>query len=111
MRLGLSFSDSLKNPTCILAYDNLLPSNAHKIALQRSRRWASNVDSVEIIVTIMARAPDVTEVGPVLNDASEMGANCSKGPQISIWSSNQDSRLAPELEDLSAVGFYVVGFD
>jgi hypothetical protein len=59
----------------------------------------------------MASAPDVTEVGPVLNDASEMGANCGKRPQISIRSANQDSRLAPELEDLPAIGLYILGFD
>jgi hypothetical protein len=56
----------------------------------------------------MASAPDVTEVGPVLNNASEMRANCRKRSEISIGRSNQDSWLAAKLKNLPAVGLYII---
>src|SRR5215813_6570330 len=41
------------------------------IALQRPRWWTRDVLAVEIKVPVVAGAPDVSEVRPVLHDASE----------------------------------------
>jgi len=62
-------------------------------------------------VAVVAGAPDVTEVRPVLNDASEARADCSKSPQFSTRRPNQDSRLTAEPKYLPTVGFHILGFD
>jgi hypothetical protein len=67
--------------------------------------------AVKIKVAVVARAPDMPEISSVLNDASEMCADCSKRSQISAGDSNQYPRLAAELKDLPAVRLNISGFD
>jgi len=56
-------------------------------------------------VAVVTGAPNVTEVGSVLHNASEMRADCGKGSQISVGGSNQYSRLAPKLKICPLLAF------
>ncbi len=81
------------------------------VLFQRPGRRACDVLSVQIVMTVMAGAPDMIEVGPVLNDASQMSANRAETTDLSFWSSDQYSGLAAKAKDLPGIRFYLFRLD
>src|SRR5215510_7161307 len=95
----------LSYPSGVQAHHDPLLLYLDDIALQWPRRWACNILAVEIKVSVVTGAPDVAEVGSVLHDAGEMGADRRKGPQLARRGPDQEPRTAPEFEYLSGVRF------
>ena len=76
----------------------------------RGRR-ARDVLAVQVVVAVVAGAPDLAEVRSVLHRAVQVGADRGEGPEVTARGADQDPRAASELEDLPRIGLHVVGLD
>lgn len=85
---------------CGFAHHHAISTQIHCILFQGFGWWAADIFSVQIEVAVVASAPNMVEVGPVLDDASEVSANSRKSPEFSSRSSNQDSGLATKTKNL-----------
>jgi len=66
-----------------LANYQSIASDVYRKRFQRPGWQASDVFAVQFEMSVMAGAPDTTEVHSVLDDASEVSANCRKSPEFS----------------------------
>lgn len=93
--------------SCCFAHHDTIGTHIYFILFQRSGRRTADVFSVKIKMTVVASAPYVRQIGSVLDYASQVSADGSKGPEVSRCSPNQDSGLATEAKYLSRIRFYL----
>lgn len=86
--LSLSLGHFCLHPpgSCAFANYHLIAPDIYRKLFQRPWWRPGDVPPVQIEVPIVASAPDMAEVGSVLDDASEVRADRSKGPEVSRWS-------------------------
>jgi hypothetical protein len=71
---------------CTLADYRLIASDVYRKLFQRPGRRPRDVPAVQIEMPVVAGAPDMAEIGSVLDDASEVRADRRKGPKVSFRS-------------------------
>src|SRR6266542_3735898 len=103
---------ALTGPTSgALAHHDLVSAHVHDEAVERARGRALDVLAVQIVVPVVAGAPDMAHVGTVLHGAVEVRAHRGEGAQLAGRRPHEDPRAAAELEDLPRVGLHVVGLE
>src|SRR5271169_3287615 len=68
----------------------VLTAHMDPVALQRARRRARDIASVEVIHAVMAGAPNLVEVGAVLDRAAQMCAGGGKGAVLTFSDAQQE---------------------
>ncbi len=86
------------------AHDDRVPADVDGVRLQRPGRRAGAVRALQVVVAVVAGAPDVLEVLPVLDDAGQVRADGRERPNLSAGRPDQDGRPRAELDDPPAVG-------
>src|SRR6266508_1536690 len=91
--------------------DNLLSAGDDFQRRERPRRRARNVLALEVVRAVLARAPDVRALPPVLNRAIEVRALGRQCPELPGRRPEEEHRLSAERDDASRVGSDVGGLD
>ena len=86
--------------------DDLIASDIHNVFFQRFGRRSLDILAVQIEVTIVARTPDLADIGSVLDDARQVSAGCRESLELVVRRPDQYRRLAAETENLPAVRFH-----
>src|SRR3990172_8115318 len=97
--------------SCAFAHDDLVFADVHSEFLEGLWRRALDIEAVEVEMAVMARTPDVAQIGAVLHDAPKMGAGGGEGPQVAAGGPQDDAGAIAELEDLAGVGRHVFRLD
>ena len=90
--------------------DNLVAANVNIEHVERPRRRAGDIASVQVVGAVVAGTPDLAQIAAVLNRAAEMRAGGGEGPVSSIAVEDQQAGTAAEAEDLAAVRLQVASF-
>src|SRR6266508_1553371 len=91
--------------------DNLLSAGDDFQRRERPRRRARNVLALEVVRAVVARAPDVRTLSPVLNRAIEVRALGRQRPELPGRRPEEEHRLSAERDDASRVGSDVGGLE
>jgi len=86
--------------------DDLIASDIHNVFFQRLGRRSLDILAVQIEVTIVARTPDLADIGSVLDDARQVGTGRGECLELVVGRPDQYRRLATETENLPAVRFH-----
>src|SRR5205823_3030327 len=97
--------------SCALAHDNRAAARVDDEGLEWPRRRAGDVLAVEVVVPVVARTPDMAEVGAVLDGAVQVRAHGGEGAELARWRPDEDRRTIAELEDLPRVRLHLVSLD
>src|SRR6266508_964924 len=89
--------------------DNLLSAGDDFQRRERSRRRTRDVLALEVVRAVVARAPDVRALRPVLNRAVEVRALGRQRPELPGRRPEEEHGLSTERDDASRVGSDVGG--
>src|SRR6476659_10453146 len=81
----------------------LVAPDLHFKRLQRTRRRAGNVTTVDVILAVMAGAPDLARVITILHGARKVRAGGRHGLILAGGGTDQQSRAAAEAKHLAAI--------
>jgi hypothetical protein len=68
---------------------------------QRARRRTTDIFAAQVVLAVVAGAPNLFRVGAILHYAFEVGAHGRKRFELSGSCTDEDPRLIAELEDLA----------
>src|SRR5215467_11417763 len=71
---------------------------------QRSRRRPGNILAGQVILAVVAGAPDALQIVTVLDGAGKMRACRRHGAEFSARHPHQQSRTSPKTKNLSTIG-------
>src|SRR5262245_13685853 len=92
--LGLAFT----------ADHNFFATAVHLVGRQRAWRRAGNVAPIQVVHSVMAGAPNLSQVAAVLDGAAEMGASRGHRPVLALPSVDQNAGAASKAKNLEGVG-------
>ena len=82
---------------------DLIAPDVDDVLFQRFWRRPLDIFAVQVEVTIVARAPDMADIGSVLDDARQVSAGRRERLEFVIGCLDQNRRLAAETKDLAGV--------
>jgi len=91
-------------------HDNVFTLQAYLERLKRPWWRTTHISPLQIIGAVVARAPDLVKVIPVLHSAVKMSAGGEKGSPFVVGCVQKKRWLAPKLEYLSRIPFHFSDF-
>src|SRR5437588_8631034 len=90
--------------------DDIVTTHVDFEFFQRPRWWSTDVLSVQVVLPVVASAPDLFSFRSVLHDAFQMRAHSRESLELSGRCMHQDAGLVAELENFPGVNRHLTQF-